>query len=54
MIMKDKVSIWLNAINPFFSRIGGEKFKNSDVILAFLGTVAMIAGCIGADWIEKI
>jgi hypothetical protein len=54
MKMKNKVSMWLNAANPFFSKIGGEKFKNSEVILAFLGTVAMIGGCLAGEWIENL
>ena len=54
MKMKKKVSIWLKSTNLFFSKIGGENFKNSDVILAFVGTVIMIGGCILADLIENL
>jgi hypothetical protein len=47
-----KIELWLSKDNPTFSRMAGEKFKNYEVVMAFIGTIAIFAGCILAEWME--
>nr|WP_308571051.1 hypothetical protein [uncultured Prevotella sp.] len=49
-----RIEIWLDKENQAFSRMAGEKFKNYEVVMAFIGTITVIAGCALAEWLEGL
>ena len=48
--MKD----WLNKTNITFSRLYGEKFTNSEIILAHVGCILFVGMCLFAEYINNL